>query len=501
MRSKVTNIQTILRHFRIRLHFDKPKPKLKLWKIFMSYIALILFAVIMLLIYWRPLGLPLWIFSTLGALLSFALGIVDLGDIGFVWGMVWNSTLALIGLIILTLALEKLGFFAFLSQFIIRLCATTPTPSNSCIYPAPFICATWKFFLYFVLFGAALGSFFANDGAILILTPLIFALFSQSQTSLPSQNPKITSKCNLFASFSPLIIFLLLGSFISDFASNALVISNLTNIITAQYFKISFLDFARTMFLPQLLVILVSWIMFWIVLGRYLPKNLDFYPLEDLASKSSQNPTNTPNTTDLNTKASTFTIVFSFCLLGTILIGITLGEQLKIPICFWTLLSGILAVLYGGFIGIIKPFALLKESPFGVVIFSFGLFTLVFGLKKSGILNFLEEWILDLSLFDIKTQIFAIGFGSSLGSSVINNLPMVMLGDLALQENPHLAYAHLLGCNIGSKLTPIGSLATLLWLESLKRYGIKIGFKTYMITASLITIPVLSAGLLGIVLN
>ncbi|WP_432264459.1 ArsB/NhaD family transporter [Campylobacter felis] len=46
---------------------------------------------------------------------------------------------------------------------------------------------------------------------------------------------------------------------------------------------------------------------------------------------------------------------------------------------------------------------------------------------------------------------------------MINNLPMVLLGDLVLQDSSNaLIFAHLLGCNVGAKLTPIGSLATLL---------------------------------------
>ncbi|MDL0109358.1 hypothetical protein NYG92_01010 [Campylobacter felis] len=70
---------------------------------------------------------------------------------------------------------------------------------------------------------------------------------------------------------------------------------------------------------------------------------------------------------------------------------------------------------------------------------------------------------------------------------MINNLPMVLLGDLVLKDSSNaFIFAHLLGCNVGAKLTPIGSLATLLWLFSLKRYGISISFLQYMLAALLI---------------
>ena len=90
----------------------------------------------------------------------------------------------------------------------------------------------------------------------------------------------------------------------------------------------------------------------------------------------------------------------------------------------------------------------------------------------------------------------------------MNNLPMVMLGSLTIADfAPHLdsleslVMAHLLGCNIGSKLTPIGSLATLLWLESLKIHGIHIGFMRYMVVAFVVTLPVLFFGLCGLIIG
>lgn len=162
----------------------------------------------------------------------------------------------------------------------------------------------------------------------------------------------------------------------------------------------------------------------------------------------------------------------------------------------------VVAVCVGALLlyGRLRILPCLKGAPFGIVAFSLGLFIVVFSVQKSYPLQ-------DL-LSSVPLGIFSVGLGSSLGSSIINNLPMVMLGNLALGDfvgldsssRELLMYAHLLGCNVGSKLTPIGSLATLLWLASLKRYDIYISFWQYMLVALLIVPFMLCVGLLGLYL-
>lgn len=148
---------------------------------------------------------------------------------------------------------------------------------------------------------------------------------------------------------------------------------------------------------------------------------------------------------------------------------------------------------------------LLKETPFSVVIFSFGLFVVVFGVKNAGFLDTMQIIFDSIDLAPLLMQIFSVGIFSSLGSSIINNLPMVLLGNLTLQSfelnslhTQTLAFAHLLGCNIGSKLTPLGSLATLLFLLKLKIYNIKISLLQYIIFAFILVFFVLLVSLFGL---
>ncbi|EAH5848591.1 arsenic transporter [Campylobacter upsaliensis] len=414
----------------------------------------IIFILTLLCIYIRPLNLPLWVYSSLGAAFCVGFGFVSLSDVAFVWGMVWDSTFSLVGLIIFALSLEKLGFFEVLAHYTLRLSTHRQTLHLQ----------TWKFFVFIGVLASVLATFFSNDGAILILTPLIIALLTHIK--------------NVKFSRSPLIIFLLFVGFMSDFASNTFIFSNLTNIITADFFTITFIDFALAMALPQLFVILATLVLFWILFTRKLPKTLEFKVHTQALPK--------PSIT-----------LFCFALTLLLLFGIIGGEN--IALCVFTLGVAFLSTLCGILTHKIALKQMLKLAPLGIVAFSLGLFIVVFGLNNMRLVGLLAEGLKHFDTLPLFAQIFSVGISSSLGSSVINNLPMVMLGDLALKDSSNaLIFAHLLGCNVGAKLTPIGSLATLLWLFSLKRYGISISFLQYMLVALLIVPFVFFFGLLGL---
>ena len=129
-----------------------------------------IFAIAMVLIYARPFGLPVWLSAVAGALCALAFGVVSAMDTLRVLAMVWDSTLVLVGLIIIAMAFEKIGFFDSLATKIISMCADRGYRIKRC-----------KFFAIMMVFGLFLTTFLANDGAILILTPLVFALFGKGE--------------------------------------------------------------------------------------------------------------------------------------------------------------------------------------------------------------------------------------------------------------------------------------------------------------------------------
>ncbi|EOJ9182738.1 ArsB/NhaD family transporter, partial [Campylobacter jejuni] len=260
-------------------------------------LAFFIFLSTLVLLFWRPWNLPIWVFSSLGAFFVFIFQLVDFKDAYFVFSLVWDSSLTLVGLIILSFSLEALGFFDFIASKILHF---SREKNQEKIY-----ISTKKLMLFLLIFVFFLSAFFANDGAILIITPIIIALFSTLKDC----------KNHAFILSS----FLLSLSFLCDASSNALVISNLTNIITANYFKIEFLEFAKNMFLPNFFVLLSTIVMVFVLYVRVLPKRLEF----KLVKKE-----------QISSKLFFLCIVFLFLFV----ISFFIGEIFDIKISFFALL-------------------------------------------------------------------------------------------------------------------------------------------------------------------
>ncbi|EED2318004.1 arsenic transporter [Campylobacter coli] len=423
-------------------------------------LAFFIFLSTLVLLFWRPWNLPIWVFSSLGAFFVFIFQLVDFKDAFFVFSLVWDSSLTLVGLIILSFSLEALGFFDFIASKILYF---SREKNQEKIY-----ISTKKMMLFLLIFVFFLSAFFANDGAILIITPIIIALFSTLKDC----------KNHAFILSS----FLLSLSFLCDASSNALIISNLTNIITANYFNLDFLEFAKTMFLPNLFVLLSTIIMVFLIFAKILPKGLEI---------------NISSNDCISVKLFIFCVIYLIFFVSSFFIG----EIYNLNASFFAVSGALLFWFFVCFLKKREALKIIKNVPWGIFAFSFGLYMVVFALHKVGISDILI-FIYDILAQNAITAIFGTGFISAFLSSVFNNLPMALIGDLALKNFPQsMVYAHLLGVNIGPKLTPIGSLATLLWLGLLAKKGIEISFWKYCKFGFLITLPVLTCSLFALVLQ
>lgn len=487
-------------------------------------LALIIFAISLFGILRRPFGLSIWVYSSFGAIAALAFGLVELHDLGIIFALIWDSALTLIALIVISFCLQGLGFFEWLIFYVLKFCADSrcvprvQNPESRADLSALLHINTRKAFVALILLSALLSSVLANDGAVLVLTPLVLGLFLRAKNALPLQ----------------IIAFLFATAFVCDISSNPLIISNLTNIITAHFHALGFTEFARTMLLPNLFGIFGALMLFLVLFRAPLRTPLIF---------------RTPS----KPKLQNALFALHCALLVVFIASFFLSTHFNLPL-------SLNCAVYAGILLVAlwrksrqKAINTMKKAPFGIIVFVFGLFVVVFAVQKLDFTqaqNALFHALIGLYDKSEVVGIFCVASVSALGSSVINNLPMVLFGNLAIDEffgtqtlaiaqnlqnlaqnltqgfaqnfdtqsyanlatqsqnlKESFIYAHLLGCNIGSKLTPIGSLCTLLWLSliakssTLTQKGIIFTFLHYCKYSLIFTLPTLFLATLGLYIS
>ena len=410
-----------------------------------------IFLLTLIFIIWQPKGLEIGTTAIIGAIIAYVAGVVSYPDLFTVWNIVWDATLAFIGIIILSMVLDEIGFFEWCAIKMAKL-----SKGNGHLM-----------FVYALLLGAFVAALFANDGAALILTPILLAKMRILKLNVKT-----------------ILAFLLAGGFISDSASLPFVFSNLTNIVTANYFDIGFAKYLATMIVPFIVSVIASIGLLWLFLRKDIPAQIDISLLKDenevLKSKTLFN--------------------FSWFFLVLLIAGYFIGDQFDLPVSLFALGGGLLFLAIATTMKTVNPKSIIKDAPWQVVWFSIGLYVVVYGLKNAGLTDYLTLVLQDLSARGDTIAIVGTGFISAILSAIMNNMPTVMIMDIALVDvgNEALAYANIIGCNLGPKMTPFGSLATLLWLHVLSQKGVNIGFWQYSKFGLMVTPPILLLVLLSL---
>ena len=415
-------------------------------------VASLIFLVTLIFVIWQPKGLQIGTTAVIGAIIALVLGVVSLNDVLIVSDIVWDATLAFIGIIILSMVLDKIGFFEWCAIKMAKL-----SNGNGHLM-----------FVYALILGSFVSALFANDGAALILTPILLAKMRILKLNLKT-----------------IVAFLLAGGFISDSASLPFVFSNLTNIVTANYFNIGFAQYFFDMVIPFIVSVTVSIIFLWLILRKDIPKDIDISLLKE------------PKSVIKNMNL----FYFSWIFLGVLLAGYFVGDAYNLPISIFALGGATVFLIIATLSKAVKPKNIIKTAPWQVVWFSIGLYIVVYGLKNAGLTDYLTIVLKDLSLRGDTIAVLGTGFISAFLSAIMNNMPTIMIMDIALHDigNQAMIYANIVGCNLGPKMTPFGSLATLLWLHVLSQKGVKIGFWQYSKFGLIVTPPVLFIVLLTLI--
>ena len=411
--------------------------------------ALLIFLVTLVLVIWQPRGLGIGWSAMLGASLALLSGVVHPGDILTVWQIVWNATATFIAVIIISLLLDEAGFFEWAALHVARWAGGRGQMLFSLI----------------VLLGASVAALFANDGAALILTPIVMAMLLAL-----GFNPAAT------------LAFVMAAGFIADVASLPFVVSNLVNIVSADFFKIGFNAYASIMIPVNIAAILSALAVLLLYFRQSIPAYYDVSQLKQPREAI----------------RDTATFRTGWVVLVLLLVGFFGLEPLGVPVSAVAAAGALLLFAVAARGHVISTRKVLHEAPWQIVIFSLGMYLVVYGLRNEGLTGHIAGLLDYFAQGGVWGAAFGTGILTALLSSLMNNMPTVLVGALSIDATnatgvvkDAMIYANVIGSDLGPKITPIGSLATLLWLHVLARKGMRITWGYYFKVGIVLTLPVL----------
>jgi arsenical pump membrane protein len=428
-----------------------------------TLLPLVILLLTLALVIWQPRGLGIGFSAVGGALLALATGVVTLQDISTVWALAWNPTATTIALLIISLVLDAAGFFRWLALLLAQASSRHGR----------------LFFLLVIILGALITALLTNLGTVLIWTPAVMDLL-------------------LVLGFGrkAMLAFVFGIGFMADATSLPFPMSNLVNFISTEYFQISVWRYMLVMIPVNFVAIATGIGVLWFYFDRDIPRT---YSLARMPPPDSA-------------IGDPLVCQWSFAVLAVLLTGYFFAQPLGMPVALSAGLSAlVMLALAGRFCSrqestVISLSQIWRQVPWQVILFSLGMYVIACGVCNTDLPSLLSHLLQRLSGWGLTQVAMGTGFLATLLSGLTNNLSAVLINALGIQDvfgldpavREVMVYSYVIGCIIGAKITPIGSLATLLWLDMLGRKGQLIRWGEYVRIVSILTIPVLFVSLLSL---
>lgn len=401
-------------------------------------ITAIVIAVTLVLMLIRPRGLGEAFFAASGAAVLLAANVISmrssLDAIRETAPVLWF----LAGMMIVTGIVERAGVIEVIADRIARICGTS----------------TRGLFIAMFWLSALITATMSLDITIIMMTPILYAL-----TRRHGVDP---------------VPFLFACAFVANIGSLILPVSNLTNLLLVNRLDLAFGDFVRVMWFPNLIALLTTLLMFlWLFRDQ-----LSQEPVQRVG-----NAETIPGIASPGWRTATGAILL------LIIVGLLIAGFTDMPIWI-TAVTGAAVMLVGAVLN--------RRITAQHIVHDLSLSLFVFVISMTILVQATEAQFLESHMFatpgSMPMQIITGVMFATAASNVINNVPAIVvigeiLGGVPGESQRVLAYASLIGANIGPALTTYGSLATMLWLSILRKRGTHVGTGTYL-RVSFVTVPV-----------
>jgi arsenical pump membrane protein len=392
-------------------------------------VTLIVFAMMLVLVFVRPRRWNEAWWTMLGAAAMLVLGLVSPREAIDETLAGKNALLFLLSLLALSLLVGKSGFFDWAA---IR-CARIAKGNAHSLYRNAF------------MLGAIVTAILSLDTTAVMLTPVMLA---------------VVKRLKLRA--GPYVV---LCAFVANVGSLVLPISNLTNILFADTFHLTFAAFASRMIAPQIVALITTYAILRWHFRRELPNYFDGESLPEPASV-------VPNRAYFLVSVTVLVVV----LVGYFLAPIARLEPYVIAFAG----SGVLMIAGAATKRVrIRTAGELSWDLFPFVV---GLFVAVQGLENLGLVGVASQWLAHMRPGSPE-NLFAAAGATALASNIMNNLPAALIArSVLLGSHAHTGtvLAALVGTDVGPMITPFASLATMLVLALARREGEEVRTRAFV---------------------
>jgi len=357
--------------------------------------------------------------ALLGAVAMVLFGVINLKEAYAAIDL--DTILFILGMMIIVAYTEVSGFFQIAEDFILKSAKNASS-----------------LLLFLVISSGLLSSLFMNDTICLILTPIVLRL-----TRKVYLNP---------------IPYLIALATSSNIGSVMTIIGNPQNMLIGLYSKIPFLEFSKILAPVTVIGLILNFLV------------IRFIYRKEIANKPIVITENAPEKIKIQKEL----LIVSFVALALLLVFLSLGFS---PPAVAITLACLLILA-----GAAKPRKALEEVDWTLLLFFAGLFIVMKGVEKSGIIssifNYVQHYLTDGKL----KQIVNLSLGSTAISNIVSNVPAVILFShfFANLANSKLAWLALaMSSTLAGNLTIIGSVANIIVFES-ARDEVKVGFFEYL---------------------
>lgn len=392
----------------------------------------------------RPWHLPEFIWAIAGAALLVLLNLLPWPDALAAAGKGTDVYFFLVGMMLLAEVARQEGLFDWLAAWAVRHSRGSAK----------------RLFLIVYVVGTIVTVLLSNDATAVVLTPAVYAATRAAKVEpLP---------------------YLFICAFIANAASFVLPISNPANLVVFGKQMPPLADWLRIFALPSVVAIIATYLALRLTQRGAL--DCEVAEIEDISPLT------------LGGGLAAFGIVLTAVVL---LVASAMGRDLGLP----TFIAGAAVTGVILLIGRQSPLPVMKDISWSVLPLVAGLFILVEGLNRTGVLPALAVILREATTASPQATSWIAGIVVAVASNLANNLPVGLIAATTsqiAQVPAHVTGAILIGVDLGPNLSVTGSLATILWLIALRREGEGVSALRFLKLGLIVMPPALLLSLLAL---